>query len=458
MTGLDHVVERTVTIAARRETVFRYFTDSERFAAWWGAGSTIDPRMQVRELSVALRQVVQIAGAVGTGADILIFDEPTAGLDAKEQEQLGQVIASLHQQGKTIVMISHDMDFLAENLNLVNPKYIVEVVDLEWPTFLDARRGCFDVAALLLSRGADPNAPTRDGRTPLHLAFGADHRELVELLLARGADPRQADCSGVAAEAGHHARPPAVAVDPATLDDLVGLFAVGQDTVKVWRHGDELALRVLAPDVLVPVGADLFACRREPWVLRFVRGPGAAVVGLEISSSELTQSGPKLPSPRYVGSRACAECHADAAAGHQYLTWLRSRHGHAYWRLAADWALVLGRFRPQYADLESPREDERCRLCHVTGAQDEDALFAESFRTEEGVGCESCHGPGSDYMEPAVMADRAAFLARGGRVPDAATCRACHRNAERFAWESWWPKIGHPRPASATATGDRDGR
>jgi uncharacterized protein YndB with AHSA1/START domain len=44
MTGLDNVVERAVTIAARRETVFRYFTDSERFAAWWGAGSTIDPR------------------------------------------------------------------------------------------------------------------------------------------------------------------------------------------------------------------------------------------------------------------------------------------------------------------------------------------------------------------------------------------------------------------------------
>jgi energy-coupling factor transport system ATP-binding protein len=48
---------------------------------------------------------------------VLIFDEPTAGLDAREQEQLGQVIASLHQQGKTIVMISHDMDFLVENLD-----------------------------------------------------------------------------------------------------------------------------------------------------------------------------------------------------------------------------------------------------------------------------------------------------------------------------------------------------
>lgn len=44
MTALEHVLERTVTIAARRETVFRFFTDSSRFAAWWGEGSTIEPR------------------------------------------------------------------------------------------------------------------------------------------------------------------------------------------------------------------------------------------------------------------------------------------------------------------------------------------------------------------------------------------------------------------------------
>ncbi|HUL76943.1 MAG TPA: SRPBCC domain-containing protein [Vicinamibacteria bacterium] len=44
MTGLDHVLERAVTIAARRETVFRYFTDSGRFAAWWGPGSRIEPK------------------------------------------------------------------------------------------------------------------------------------------------------------------------------------------------------------------------------------------------------------------------------------------------------------------------------------------------------------------------------------------------------------------------------
>jgi len=44
MTGLDFVLDRTVTIVARRETVFRYFTDSGRFAAWWGEGSRIEPR------------------------------------------------------------------------------------------------------------------------------------------------------------------------------------------------------------------------------------------------------------------------------------------------------------------------------------------------------------------------------------------------------------------------------
>ena len=44
MIALEHTLERTVLIRAKRETVFRYFTDSERFAAWWGAGSTIDAR------------------------------------------------------------------------------------------------------------------------------------------------------------------------------------------------------------------------------------------------------------------------------------------------------------------------------------------------------------------------------------------------------------------------------
>lgn len=41
--SLEHSLERTVFIAAERETVFRFFTDSGRFSAWWGAGSRIEP-------------------------------------------------------------------------------------------------------------------------------------------------------------------------------------------------------------------------------------------------------------------------------------------------------------------------------------------------------------------------------------------------------------------------------
>ena len=43
MPEFPHRLERTVTIRATPETVFRFFTDSPRWATWWGAGSTIDP-------------------------------------------------------------------------------------------------------------------------------------------------------------------------------------------------------------------------------------------------------------------------------------------------------------------------------------------------------------------------------------------------------------------------------
>jgi uncharacterized protein YndB with AHSA1/START domain len=44
MGPLTHQLERSIVIQARPETVFRFFTDSDRWAKWWGAGSTIDAR------------------------------------------------------------------------------------------------------------------------------------------------------------------------------------------------------------------------------------------------------------------------------------------------------------------------------------------------------------------------------------------------------------------------------
>jgi uncharacterized protein YndB with AHSA1/START domain len=45
MTTAESTLERTVTIRADRDVVFKFFTDSAKWASWWGAGSTIEPRV-----------------------------------------------------------------------------------------------------------------------------------------------------------------------------------------------------------------------------------------------------------------------------------------------------------------------------------------------------------------------------------------------------------------------------
>jgi uncharacterized protein YndB with AHSA1/START domain len=50
MRELVHQLDRTITIRAHREVVFRFFTDNGRWASWWGEGSTIEPRVGGRVL------------------------------------------------------------------------------------------------------------------------------------------------------------------------------------------------------------------------------------------------------------------------------------------------------------------------------------------------------------------------------------------------------------------------
>jgi energy-coupling factor transport system ATP-binding protein len=72
-----------------------------------------------RDLGYSGRKRVALSSALAMQTPVLILDEPTAGLDANEQELVSQMISILHQQGKTILVISHDMDFVAENLDRV---------------------------------------------------------------------------------------------------------------------------------------------------------------------------------------------------------------------------------------------------------------------------------------------------------------------------------------------------
>ncbi len=307
-----------------------------------------------------------------------------------------------------------------------------------------ARRGCSTVARLLLARGADPKAVTREGWTPLHVAAMSGQDDVIPVLLAGGADPSAEDSEGRTAAEVARERPAHVEMDPALLADYVGIYDLGGGiSAKVWQEGAALKIREFAPDGLYPIGVDTFFCEAEPWRVEFMRDDGGRVESIALHFLRRSVEGTRTPSPQYVGSTACRSCHGDGGHGNPYIQWLQSEHSHAYWRLAADWALFLGRLRPQYADLTDPISDERCLLCHVTGRQDDDALLAPSFRQAEGVSCESCHGPGSLYVDPVIMADREAFLAAGGRIPDESTCRSCHRRSEQFDYAVFWPKVEH---------------
>ncbi|MGY5800899.1 sugar ABC transporter ATP-binding protein [Rhizobium hainanense] len=74
----------------------------------------IDPEIQVRELSVASRQMVEIAKAVSYNSDVLIMDEPTSALTEREVAHLFQIIRDLRAQGIGIVYITHKMNELFE--------------------------------------------------------------------------------------------------------------------------------------------------------------------------------------------------------------------------------------------------------------------------------------------------------------------------------------------------------
>jgi hypothetical protein len=210
----------------------------------------------------------------------------------------------------------------------------------------------------------------------------------------------------------------------------------------VWWADGELHLKEFADDVMDPVGPDRFLCRQEPWTVTFARDESGMPVKIQVDFLRRSVHGERVDRAEYVGSSKCLECHFAGAPRDPGLTWLAGRHAAAYWRLATDWAGFLAARRPQYRDMESPIEESRCLLCHVTGWQHPGILRREGWARTEGVGCEACHGPGSRYVDEDVMADREAFLAAGGVIPDEETCRGCHRRGE-FDFAEKWGKIAH---------------
>ena len=71
------------------------------------------------DLSPAWRKMVAIASIIAMDTPIVIFDEPTTGQDAVNIARIANVIRVLRERGKTVITITHDIDFCAENFERV---------------------------------------------------------------------------------------------------------------------------------------------------------------------------------------------------------------------------------------------------------------------------------------------------------------------------------------------------
>lgn len=71
---------------------------------------SIDPSARVSSLSVAQKQIIEIARAASSGANVIIMDEPTAALSEREVERLFEVIRRLRKEAVTVIFISHKLD------------------------------------------------------------------------------------------------------------------------------------------------------------------------------------------------------------------------------------------------------------------------------------------------------------------------------------------------------------
>ncbi len=77
-------------------------------------GLAVDPTAKIADISVGMQQRVEILKTLYRGAEILIFDEPTAVLTPQEIQELIQIMRALVREGKSIILITHKLKEIME--------------------------------------------------------------------------------------------------------------------------------------------------------------------------------------------------------------------------------------------------------------------------------------------------------------------------------------------------------
>jgi len=137
---------------------------------------------------------------------------------------------------------------------------------------------------------------------------------------------------------------------------------------------------------------------------------------------------------KYVGAKKCKMCHNKPTTGMQYDKWEKGPHANALKSLKG-------------ADATNPK----CLKCHSTAASVDPSLLA-GLSPDEGVSCESCHGPGSIYKSAGIMRNQKLAMSKGLVMPDAKVCKTCHNeespNYKGFNYAEYAAKIAHNDPTN----------
>lgn len=151
---------------------------------------------------------------------------------------------------------------------------------------------------------------------------------------------------------------------------------------------------------------------------------------------------------KYVGAKTCKMCHNKPATGEQYNQWSNTLHSKAFTALSSEAALTYAKAN----NIADPSKEAKCLKCHSTAAAVDASLLEVSITKEEGVSCESCHGPGSVYKSMTIMKDKATALKNGLIIPDETTCVKCHTAEgnpffKPFDYATAVAKISHKDPS-----------
>ena len=103
-------------------------------------GLAVDPTAKVADISVGAQQRVEILKTLYRGADILIFDEPTAVLTPSEITELLNIMKTLVKEGKSIILITHKLDEIravSDRVTVIRRGKSIDTVTIEGSTNAD---------------------------------------------------------------------------------------------------------------------------------------------------------------------------------------------------------------------------------------------------------------------------------------------------------------------------------